>query len=265
VVLTAVMAGNGSIPPTGEVSFYDGTTLLGAVTPTGGVATLTVTTLAVGSHTLTARSAADTHYAAATSNAVAETITTGSGGSSNGSYSMAASPTAVSIKQGSTGTTTLTITPLNGFTGQVSLSCANLPQYATCSFSPAMVVLSSTTAVTSTLTIGTGTLVGEERAPKLPGRSNGGMSLAGLMLLPAGLLAGVLALRRRSLKGVRLAALLLTVALGVSALTGCAKVTINGSSSSEVTPVGTTTFTVAATTVGSTSYQTLPITITVTQ
>lgn len=270
LVLTTVLAGSGSNTPTGKVSFYDGTTLLGTATPTSGVAQLTVTTLAVGAHSLTAQSAADTYYAAATSNAVAETITSGSGGggggSSSGSYAVSASPTAVSVKQGSTVTTTLTITPLNGFTGSVTLSCANLPQYATCSFSPATVVLATTTATTSTLTIGTGTLTGAVSAPQLPGRAASGMSLAGLLWLPAGLLAGLLMLRRRKSVAVRLAVLLLAGALGLAMLAGCAQVTVNSSGSgSTVTPVGTTTFTVAATTVGTTNYQTIPITITVTQ
>ncbi|MFJ5275105.1 beta strand repeat-containing protein, partial [Streptomyces sp. NPDC088358] len=50
--VTVVAPGVGS--PTGTVSFFDGATLLGTGTLTGGVATLTTSTLSVGSHSLTA-------------------------------------------------------------------------------------------------------------------------------------------------------------------------------------------------------------------
>jgi hypothetical protein len=267
LVLTAVLAGSG-ITPTGAVSFYDGATLLGTATPVSGVVSFTTTTLTVGTHSLTAKSAADTYYAATTSNAVAETITAGSGGggSGTGSYTITASPNSLSVVQTATGTSTISITPVAGFTGQVTLSCGGLPQYATCTFSPATVTLNGTVASTSTLTIGTGLRIAEMRAPQSK-QSGGGMSLAGLLLLPAGLLAGIVAMRRKKLGGVRLVAMLLAAALGLAMLAGCAQVTINGTgtSSSQVTPTGTTTFTVTALTVGSTAYQSVPITITVTQ
>jgi hypothetical protein len=63
------------------------------------------------------------------------------------SYTLSASPGSVTISQGASGTTTITVTPQNGFTGNVSLSASGLPGGVTASFTP------SSTASTSTLTL----------------------------------------------------------------------------------------------------------------
>lgn len=60
------------------------------------------------------------------------------------------SPTPVAA--GSSATSTATITPLNGFTGTVTLSCAGLPVGVSCSFNPASI---SSGSGTSTLTVTT--------------------------------------------------------------------------------------------------------------
>ncbi|HEV3040815.1 MAG TPA: hypothetical protein VHA33_23820 [Candidatus Angelobacter sp.] len=62
-------------------------------------------------------------------------------------FSVSASPSSVSVVQGSTGTSTVTVTPLNGFTGTVSLSASGLPAGVTATLNPA-----STTGGNSTLT-----------------------------------------------------------------------------------------------------------------
>ena len=67
--------------PTGTVNFYDGTTLIGSAALAKGVvggtatATLAVATLAVGTHKLAARYAADTAYAGSASTATTEVVT----------------------------------------------------------------------------------------------------------------------------------------------------------------------------------------------
>ena len=53
--------------PTGTVTFEDGSTVLGSVPLSGGVATLTVSTLALGSHPITALYSGDTNDAGSTS------------------------------------------------------------------------------------------------------------------------------------------------------------------------------------------------------
>src|SRR5205823_3558081 len=52
-------------------------------------------------------------------------------------FSLSASPTSVSVTQGGSGSSTLTVNPVNGFTGSVSLSASGLPSGVTASFNPA--------------------------------------------------------------------------------------------------------------------------------
>jgi pseudomonalisin len=51
-------------------------------------------------------------------------------------FSLSASPSNVSVSQGSSVSTTITISPTNGFTGSVTLSALGLPDGVTASFSP---------------------------------------------------------------------------------------------------------------------------------
>ena len=75
VTLTATVKGTGGVP-TGNVTFMNGGTNIGGGTiNAGGVATLTISTLAVGTHTITAVYGGDTDDAGSTS--PAESITVG--------------------------------------------------------------------------------------------------------------------------------------------------------------------------------------------
>jgi large repetitive protein len=60
---------------TGSVQFKDGTTLLGAVTVSGGSALLAVSSLSVGTHSITAVYGGDTNYTGSTSTALTQTVT----------------------------------------------------------------------------------------------------------------------------------------------------------------------------------------------
>src|SRR5208282_493085 len=51
-------------------------------------------------------------------------------------FSLSASPSSVTIGQGSSGTSTITITPQNGFSGNVALSATGLPTGVTATFNP---------------------------------------------------------------------------------------------------------------------------------
>src|SRR5205807_1668900 len=69
VTITATVTADvpGSGTPTGTVTFYDGTMILGASTLSGGVATLTVAKPAAGTHTITAAYNGDGDFLAGTS------------------------------------------------------------------------------------------------------------------------------------------------------------------------------------------------------
>jgi hypothetical protein len=75
VTFTASVTGPAGVTPTGTVTFYDGTTALGTVSLNSmGMASLTLTTLGVGSHSITAVYSGDAPYAAASSSALQEVI-----------------------------------------------------------------------------------------------------------------------------------------------------------------------------------------------
>ncbi|MCU1248331.1 MAG: repeat protein, partial [Edaphobacter sp.] len=72
VVLTASIQPSllGSLTPTGNVKFKDGNTTIGTVAVSGGVATLNITSLALGTHSITATYAGDTNFLTSASSAL---------------------------------------------------------------------------------------------------------------------------------------------------------------------------------------------------
>jgi Abnormal spindle-like microcephaly-assoc'd, ASPM-SPD-2-Hydin len=62
-------------------------------------------------------------------------------------FSLTANPTSLSIAQGSSGTSTITVVPVNGFNGSVNLTASGLPSGVTAQFAP------NPTTSTSTLTL----------------------------------------------------------------------------------------------------------------
>ncbi len=79
--------------------------------------------------------------------------------SSTPSYSLSSSPNAVSVVQGSTGTSTITVSVAGGFDSAVALSASNLPSGVTASFNPTSVTGAGTSTLTFTVssTASTGT------------------------------------------------------------------------------------------------------------
>jgi hypothetical protein len=82
------------------------------------------------------------------------------GGVATPDFSLSASPGSVSVVQGSNGSSTITVNPVNGFTGSVSLSASGLPAGVTATFNPTSTTGSSTLTFTasSTATVGTSTV-----------------------------------------------------------------------------------------------------------
>ena len=70
-------------------------------------------------------------------------------------FLVSVSPASRTVVQGASATYDVTVTPLNGFTGSVTLSASGLPNGASASFQPASVNLSNTSPQTSTLTVST--------------------------------------------------------------------------------------------------------------
>jgi hypothetical protein len=76
VTFTATVAASvGTVKPSGTVNFLDGATLLGSsALNASGVATLTTSSLAVGSHSITAQYAGNSNFAGSTSPALMQTV-----------------------------------------------------------------------------------------------------------------------------------------------------------------------------------------------
>ncbi|MEO6803404.1 MAG: Ig-like domain repeat protein [Granulicella sp.] len=244
ITLTATVstATAGVTLPSGTVTFLSGTTSLGTGTVgTGGKATLVTSFSAANTYSLTAVYAGDTNYTGSTSPTLSQGVGTTS-------FTVLASPASLTIARGSSGTTTLTFTPIGGYSGVVSLACGTLPSKVTCTFSPTSVTLAGS-PLTSTLTIDTGSLTAKLTTPTLKKAGQSEVFSASTALLPAMLLGLLLSFRRREFKKwTGLTVLFLVTSLGaLTGLTaGC------GSSSSQsnganATPVGSYTIPVSVT------------------
>ncbi len=75
------------------------------------------------------------------------------GGTATPDFSVAASPTSLTIAQGSSGTSTITVTSLNGFNAATTLSASGLPSGVTAAFSTNPVTPPANGSATSTLTL----------------------------------------------------------------------------------------------------------------
>jgi hypothetical protein len=73
-------------------------------------------------------------------------------------FLLSANPSSVTITQGSSGTSTITITPQDGFSGSVTLSASGLPNGVTANFSPNPATTTSTLTLTASATAATGTV-----------------------------------------------------------------------------------------------------------
>ena len=72
-------------------------------------------------------------------------------------FSLSAAPSSVSIAQSASGSSTITVSPQNGFTGSVSLTTSGVPSGVTAVFSPTSTASTSTLTLTAGGTAATGT------------------------------------------------------------------------------------------------------------
>jgi subtilase family serine protease len=117
--------------------------------PTTSTSTLTLTasaTAATGTSTVTITGTSGSLQASTTL-----ALTVNPSGTAN--FTISASPTSVTITQGSNGTSTITITSQNSFSSATTLSASNLPSGVTAGFSPNPVTPPANGSVNSTLTL----------------------------------------------------------------------------------------------------------------
>jgi FtsP/CotA-like multicopper oxidase with cupredoxin domain len=258
VTLTASVSASGSPVTSGSVTFFNGTTALGNATlNSSGTATYTTNALPVGSDSITAQYGGSASLAPSTSPAVAITVNAPPAAD----FSLGVAPTTMSVADGQTGGTTLTVTPANGFSSQVSFSCSGLPAASQCTFSPQTVTPDGTNAITTKLTISTTASSAKlQRQDQHP--------LLAFLLPGLGAMLGLALPRRKQLsKEMRLFSLLLILFSFTSFLSACGSSTkgTSGSGGSTGTPAGASSITITATSAGSTPIShtgTLALTVT---
>lgn len=230
VTMTAtVTSANGT--PTGTVSFMNGTTKLGTATLSpAGVATFTSSSLAGGSYSITASYSGDVNFtASSTAAAVPLTIS---------DFTLSASPAALTIQDGQTGTSTITLTPVGNYKGSITFTCGQLAADVSCSFSNATPALDGTgTPITTKLTIATHATVAASALPA--GHRKAEAVEAAFFGLP-GLISIFLLLfvdRSVSRRVILSRLLLVMVSLGWLGLTGCSSGPSNNAAKGSTTVV----------------------------
>jgi hypothetical protein len=262
ITFTATYSGlSFGLAPTGTVTFFNGSTSLGtgtvaAATDGSGnyVATLTATSAPTDGATITAQYSGDVHYAAATTTIAFQQLTP--------SYTVSANPASLTVKQGSSGSVTFTVTPQNGFNQAVSFTCdgTTLPKGVASSFQPASVTPNGSGAVTTTLTVQTtGTAVAalNRRTAPFPGWLPRGGSVLALLLL------GIPRVRRRMWLG---GATLMLFALCLTGMLGCGGGGSNSGSgaaqNANATPPGS--YSIRVTTLAGSASGAAPVTVSLT-
>jgi len=249
VSVAAGSSGTSTISVTDVGGFTGNVALAATGLPSGVTASFAAGTLA-GTQVLTLTAAGS-----ATAGGPVTVTVTGTSGTLTAATSIALTVTpeptfvisggtaAISIEPGATtgNTAAITLTPSNGFTGIVNLSCSVSPAAAsdppTCSLAPSSVTISGNTAQTSTLTVmTTAATASENRIKRLFWPSAGGTALALVLLF------GVP--RRRRYWLAMLGLLAFIVSMGAM---GCGGSSNNGGGGNTGTTAGTYTVTVTGT------------------
>jgi uncharacterized membrane protein len=245
VTLTATVSSSSGAPANGDsVTFYDNTAsaALGKGTLAAGVATFTTSTLAIGTHSITAIFGGDTNFVTATSPAVSELVEDFSLNISTTSGSV----TSVTVVPGATATYLLTISPTGAstFPAIVNLTATGLPPGATYTLTPSSLASGSgTTNVTLVINVPVNTAMNhgspqDQRLNVHLARNLAPMALA-LLLLPF-----TRRMRRASKRMARMLSLLLLLAVG---MVGAAGLSACGSTSTGFFGQAPQTYTISVT------------------
>lgn len=230
VIFTATVSVTGVPDPSGLVSFSaseDGD-MLGTATLVNGIATLPVSFTAPGVYDVIAQYSFGNNAPTDTSNPVTVTVAAPA-------FAVSATPTSVTIQPGQNATFPITVTPANGFTGTVTFSCGALPSEVTCNFSAPSLALTGGVPATSTLTLST-------MAPSSAALRPSGTSLA--FLAWSGVLCFAFSTRRTQRELIRAGMLLVLLAAGIFAVSGCGSANQSQAPTNPGTPAGIQTVSV---------------------
>jgi hypothetical protein len=129
-------------------------------------------------------------------------------------YSLAIAPASLTLNPGqSAATTTVSVSPQNGFDSAVQLACSGLPSGASCQFSPAVVTPAGAGPARAKLTVASTT------SPMLRRVSGAAMPVSTFV-------AVFWCWRSRRREAFKMICFALACAIGLAALTGCAGFTV---------------------------------------
>jgi hypothetical protein len=219
--------------PTGTVTFLDGNTVLGtAALDATGTAVLTTSTLTGGQHNITASYSGDAVTSASVSSPITEVIL---------DYIFQALPGSLTIQGGQSGTATLNVIPLGGYSQAVQFSCGTLPAGVSCSFSQSSVTPDGVHPSTATLTVKTSAAMASSHGNGAFWAISATGLLGGVLLLPFG--------KRRRIT-LALPGMLLLLLIGI----GCGGSTNKGSTNPS-------SFTLNVTSTSSSGAKTVPLVV----
>jgi hypothetical protein len=243
VTFTATVA-DAYATATGQVAFLDGTTIIGTGTLSGGVATFTTSSLALGDHAITASypysltSSTNGDFLPSVGALPIQTVLYQLVGDGKPGFTITVTPSPVVVPVYSAVFTTITVTEINGFSEAVNLSCSGMPNEASCLIGGLTIPAGGGTAQMLVSSTSPHACYAANNSAPLPfgPKSGGGIVLAGAF--------GLFLLRKRR---KMFALMLLVVGLcGMTALQGC------GSGCTDLgTLPGTYSFTVSGTSTGS--------------
>jgi len=170
-------------PPTGTVTFVDGSTVLGTATlDAHGFANLTTSSLTGGVHSITANYGGDSVFRTSSAT-ISQSIS---------DYAVQSVTPSLSITVGQSGSASVAVIPQGGFNQAVTFTCSGLPSGASCSFAPASLTPDGTDIATDTITISTAAgaaskAVHRATADRMMWLGASGVSLAGLLFLFPGI------------------------------------------------------------------------------
>jgi hypothetical protein len=245
VTPAAIPAATSEQNPSGNVIFYNGTTIVGTVALVPSInytstATLVIGTLTAGQDVITAYYVGDLYFKSGTSNSLSIDVEdfTITPSSTN-------PPENLNIVLGSAGTASFVVTGLGGFNNEIQVVCAVPSQDdMTCTATPQQILPTGTVAfVVQTFTTGgpsSTTTANNRRQPLWPGAAGGAaLAVLGFFLLPFGKRTRIFAGRSTRRFWILL---LLLVGLGATGI-GCNSVNMV---SSQGTPLGVATLKITA-------------------
>jgi len=275
-IFTATVLGANGKPASGAVVLREGGhDLAGAALSAEGKAEIKLNSLANGDHAVQAVYQGNATASASQS----EVVSVHPEATATPDFSLAIAPASFTLKAGTAGTLVATITPANGFTGFISLSCSgtsttststSLPVGVSCVFSPTNLQVTATTvanptgAVTANMSLQTTAPAGQNGQLRTPANAQSPLFLA--VLIPGALGLGFLGRKRKLLGRAALLLMLGAIAiLGTSACSARYGYFHHPPTANDGTPAGTYTLTVTAQTsngVSATSHS-MPLALTV--